>query len=99
VRPFLAGSVLVLVLVSTRALLLGLVFFKKAVVAMLERKVELEEEKGREGKVILGLEEKDRVTDEISMAFWVSGFGGWSGKMMIRWVLCLDWTSRSSFQR
>ena len=66
---------------------------------MLERKVELEEEKGREGKVILGLEEKDRVTDEISMAFWVGGFGGWSWKMMIRWVLCLDWTSRLSFQR
>jgi hypothetical protein len=71
VRPFLAGSVLVLILVTTRVLLLGLVFFKEAVVAMLERKEELEEEKGREGKGILELEEKERVTDEISMAFWL----------------------------
>jgi hypothetical protein len=38
---------------------------------MLERKEELEEEKGREGKGILELEEKERVTDEISMAFWL----------------------------
>lgn len=62
---------------------------------MLERKEELEEEKGREGKGILGFEEKDRVTDEISMTFWVSGFRGWSGKMMIRWDHwdgCCVWT-------
>lgn len=90
VRPFLAGSVLVLVRVTTRVLLLGLVFFKKAVVAMLERNEELEEETGREGKGILELEEKERVADEISMAFGLVGLGalGWLGKMdgMIRRV-------------
>lgn len=73
VRPFLAGSVLVLVLVTTRALLLGLVLLKKGVVAMLVRKVELEEDRGREGEAILKVEEKDKAKDEISMVFvsWV----------------------------
>lgn len=57
---------------------------------MLERNEELEEETGREGKGILELEEKERVADEISMAFGLVGLGalGWLGKMdgMIRRV-------------
>lgn len=69
----MAGSVLVLVLVTTRALLLGLVLLKKGVLAMLVRKVELEEDRGREGEAILEVEEKDKAKDEISMVFvsWV----------------------------
>lgn len=55
---------------------------------MLERKEELEEEKGREGKGILELEERERVTDEISMAFWLKeGLGvllEGRGRWMIR---------------
>lgn len=67
VRPFLALSVLVLILVlpRTKALLLTLFLFKnELVVAPLVKKVDWDEEKGSEGGH-LGV---DRVKDEISMS-------------------------------
>jgi hypothetical protein len=95
VRPFLALSTLDLVLVgpNTRVLLLGLVLLKKEMVALLVKKVELEEQKGREGGGTLGMEveTEERHVDEISIffffffTFFFSGCGVlglfWLGKM------------------
>ena len=85
VRPFLALSTLVLVVAppSTRVLLLGLVLLKKVRVALLVKKVELEEEKGRDGGVTLGMEVEtgERQIDEISIDFFCFcflGYGFWS---------------------
>lgn len=73
-------------------LLLGLVLLKKVRVALLAKKVELEEEKGREGGVTLGMEVEtgERQIDEISIeffvfAFWVMGFGAVAGWR--RWIM------------
>ena len=53
-------------------LLLGLVLLKKVRVALLAKKVELEEEKGRDGGVTLGMEVEtgERQIDEISIDFF-----------------------------
>lgn len=73
-------------------LLLGLVLLKKVRVALLVKKVELEEEKGRQGGVTLGMEVEtgERQTDEISIdffvfVFWVMGFGAVAGWR--RWIM------------
>ena len=64
-------------------LLLGLVLLKKVRVALLAKKVELEEEKGRESGVTLGMEVEtgERQIDEISIDFFCFcflGYGFWS---------------------
>lgn len=66
-------------------LLLGLVLLKKVRVALLVKKVELEEQKGREGGVTLGMEVEtgERQLDEISIDFLFLFFGLWVLELLL----------------
>lgn len=66
-------------------LLLGLALLKKVRVALLVKKVELEEQKGREGGVTLGMEVEtgERQLDEISIDFLFLFFGLWVLELLL----------------